>query len=1083
MPYEIRETCVVNADTGDIIKCHETVEDAEAHLTALRLNAPEELKAVPEKYVHIDFTPSNAMIDEAERGLAWRNEYGRGGTDIGIARARDIANDVRLSPETVRRMASFFARHEIDKQGEGFSPGDVGYPSAGRIAWALWGGDVGRSWADARVRQMDAADTEAAKATFKNTWCAMLEFPGDPFVRQMQDSLRGLLENNPAFSGIRFIDPEKYHLTMVYGEGDLSEAQESLPINPGAFSILVDGVGVFHTPDDEYAIYARVRREGAITGVQAALSMSMAEAGIAVSEFHTVENFTPHITLAYSPEPITPFTLSKPVALAADKIALYGPDEQPVIQQAMKTMTDTKTYFIAGEAMKAFEDGRIGGYLVVWGSTNRKDLQGEYFTPDTDLKLDWFNTRPVLYQHGLDDHVGVTEVGIITSVKQDDHGIYAEAILDINHEDPVKRRYARQVYNLVKKGILGWSSGSMPHLVKVDRDGRITQWPLIEGSLTPTPAEPRRTSVQAIKMLITALEASTEPIEAEGQGVDRVPVRVPGRSVVQPGARIKPSNQLSTIGLKTMNVTELRASLTEKGFSPEQILDVLELTATAGEMHEDTEDMMEEDTTVETSDVPNPDAEKMDGTETEVMTPDQQRKTAGQDYLTAKNAGPIIQREIRAALKAHMRTAPGETPDVPPVRSDGKKSAPRIEVISKYRNLSPQDAAFLRATRNAYMVQQGQVYVDPELNGHMIEAAQKAIKSNGLKVEPHTANRIAALKTDDLNNITNAADGGNWTVDLISADLWERMRVDNNIASSFQIVEMPSDTYDLPVESTDPVVYKVPETKNENMLALNDGNNPTPDSKIVTAKATLQAVKMGVRSGFSSEIMEDSVIQFIPQLRAQQLRSLQDAIDNALGNGDTATGSGNINKKGGTVNSTDQDKWFVFNGLRKLALVTNTALGVDLNGAAPTLDKIRQARFKLLNAYAVRPQDLVYFVDVQTYGKMLNIDEILVYMNNGQSSSVNSGLIPMIDGSPVYPSAELGLTDTDGYVSTTGGDNTKGQMLIVHKPSWKVGYRRQITSNVTYIPYYDAYQMTMNTRIAFINRDNNCASILYNIGV
>lgn len=74
---------------------------------------------------------------------------------VGVARARDISNRTNLSEDTVRRMVSYFARHEVDKQGEGFSPGEDGYPSAGRIAWALWGGDPGKSWAEEKIRQLD----------------------------------------------------------------------------------------------------------------------------------------------------------------------------------------------------------------------------------------------------------------------------------------------------------------------------------------------------------------------------------------------------------------------------------------------------------------------------------------------------------------------------------------------------------------------------------------------------------------------------------------------------------------------------------------------------------------------------------------------------------------------------------------------------------------------------------------------------------------------------------------------------------------------------------------------------------------
>ena len=92
--------------------------------------------------------PTQAMADEAERGLAWRAEYGRGGTEVGVARARDISNRVDLSNDTIGRMVSFFARHEVDKEAQGFRPSEDGYPSAGRIAWALWGGDPGKSWAE-----------------------------------------------------------------------------------------------------------------------------------------------------------------------------------------------------------------------------------------------------------------------------------------------------------------------------------------------------------------------------------------------------------------------------------------------------------------------------------------------------------------------------------------------------------------------------------------------------------------------------------------------------------------------------------------------------------------------------------------------------------------------------------------------------------------------------------------------------------------------------------------------------------------------------------------------------------------------
>jgi HK97 family phage portal protein len=103
----------------------------------------------------IDTTPTDSMVIEAKKGIAWRKEFNRGGTRIGATRASQIIAKEKLSPSTVRRMFSFFSRHEIDKSAQGFRVGEKGYPSNGRIAWALWGGDAGFSWSTKVRNQLE----------------------------------------------------------------------------------------------------------------------------------------------------------------------------------------------------------------------------------------------------------------------------------------------------------------------------------------------------------------------------------------------------------------------------------------------------------------------------------------------------------------------------------------------------------------------------------------------------------------------------------------------------------------------------------------------------------------------------------------------------------------------------------------------------------------------------------------------------------------------------------------------------------------------------------------------------------------
>jgi len=174
MPYSIKSDhpdcegfAVVKDSTNEILGCHKTETQAQDQLTAINISEYVENRAE-------SYTPNEAMKTEAQRGLDWRKEFGRGGTEIGIARARDIVNGKNLPLETVNRMVSFFARHEVDKEAEGFSPGEDGYPSNGRIAWALWGGDAGRSWANKIADQERDYDEDEDKPRY-NTAFSILQ--------------------------------------------------------------------------------------------------------------------------------------------------------------------------------------------------------------------------------------------------------------------------------------------------------------------------------------------------------------------------------------------------------------------------------------------------------------------------------------------------------------------------------------------------------------------------------------------------------------------------------------------------------------------------------------------------------------------------------------------------------------------------------------------------------------------------------------------------------------------------------------------------------------------------------------------
>jgi hypothetical protein len=101
------------------------------------------------------FTPTQRMAAAARHGLRLREKFGRGGTDVGVARAEQLANRRPVSADDVKSMKSYFARHAVDKNTKTHEWGSDKDPSAGYIAWLLWGGDAGRDWAERKAQKLE----------------------------------------------------------------------------------------------------------------------------------------------------------------------------------------------------------------------------------------------------------------------------------------------------------------------------------------------------------------------------------------------------------------------------------------------------------------------------------------------------------------------------------------------------------------------------------------------------------------------------------------------------------------------------------------------------------------------------------------------------------------------------------------------------------------------------------------------------------------------------------------------------------------------------------------------------------------
>lgn len=110
------------------------------------------------------FKPPGDVAKAAAEGLKLRSRFHRGGTAVGIARGKQLSRQGPVSPEVIKRMYSYFARHEVDKKGKNWANKDK--PSNGRIAWLLWGGDPGRKWATKLRNEMKRGKKSSKKKRF-----------------------------------------------------------------------------------------------------------------------------------------------------------------------------------------------------------------------------------------------------------------------------------------------------------------------------------------------------------------------------------------------------------------------------------------------------------------------------------------------------------------------------------------------------------------------------------------------------------------------------------------------------------------------------------------------------------------------------------------------------------------------------------------------------------------------------------------------------------------------------------------------------------------------------------------------------
>lgn len=751
-----------------------------------------------------------------------------------------------------------------------------------------------------------------------------------------------------------------------------------------------------------------------------------------------------------------------------------------------QALSEVDSYFTGGAIKALPEEGEIEGYLIVWGNETQRDKQGEFFTPQTELRLDYYKSRPVLFHHGLSEADSI-KIGEIYDIQVDNYGVKAKARLYLNHENNFVRRYARFAWEETKANKMFWSSGSIAHLVEVTPTGQITKWPLVEGSLTPTPAEPYRTKVDAIKEAIKSAYQQFQLAQADAPKEDSPKE---DSEAIQPLVTDKKKKFYRTYKRKAVKMIDQAAidALTQAGFNPQQILDIIGVMSAVEASEEAGEPV---DSNGMMADTPTPQDQQNQDTQDQQQPPfrsaaplvDKGEQNAIAKALVAQS-GQIS--DIMKQLKTMMTAPP--TGQIPGKTSQNKDIGPTPRKRSKWASLDWQDMIFVKSLLDgAHRAKHnGARWIPSDPKDFALELTDRLQHDSDTRFDEPAIKAIkamAAIKNDEVNYSTLTSYGDEFVPDLWRSELWMTPRLDNPVFAQMQVIEMPSNPYNIPVEGSDITVFSVAETKNEAQLGINDSSAAIPDTQVGTSNTTITAGKLAARIPISAELVEDSIIPVAQHWRFKAVRAMEDARDFVILSADSTTGTSNINNSGGSISSTHRALYGGGDGLLHLPLVDNTNNGTNMGGASPTLASIRDMRGQLDTQILADFGNLVYFCDPLTSLALASLDEALNFQINGDSSSFNTGMVGRLDSIPVYVTNQMSLALSTGFVSSTAASNTLGRLLLVHKTSWYVGFRRDISSNMAYDPNTDAWSLVVSMRMGIARRSTDVSALLYNIAV
>ena len=260
-------------------------------------------------------------------------------------------------------------------------------------------------------------------------------------------------------------------------------------------------------------------------------------------------------------------------------------------------------------------------------------------------------------------------------------------------------------------------------------------------------------------------------------------------------------------------------------------------------------------------------------------------------------------------------------------------------------------------------------------------------------------------------------------------------------------------------------------------------------SQIATLSKNIPVAKLGARGLYTQELDEDSLIRFASQLKTQLEISGREVLESLFIDGDVETSANkNINAIDTTPGATDY--YLMFDGFRKLALVTNTANSRSAGGSLVVEDFLDT--LKLMGTAGIAgsdPTKCAFIVDANVYYAMAKLSELKT-KDTYSAATIENGLVKSVWNVPVMASWQMHKASAKRMANNAGkidadtdSNNTLGAIVAVRWDQWKQAYKRRMTMEVTRIANADSWEIVALARLGLAYRDNEASAETYNVGI